>query len=237
MTEIAQTADHALRILEELGEAGPVGMTELAQRLSLNRTVVHRLLKTLAARGFVSRQGNLYHLGPALTRLAETIQPDLRAVASPIMDRVAKAAGETVVLHTIDGHQAVVLDQAVATKHVVQVSHHIGSRHPLIVGASGRAILAFLPADAVVKILKAGAETASIEKSLNLVRKRGYAHSHDELQLGVHGIAVPLRSTDGTAFASLAILVPTSRAHDLERRAPLLTSAAHDVESGYFAAG
>ncbi|QXJ21128.1 IclR family transcriptional regulator [Actinomadura graeca] len=236
MTEIAQTADHALRILEELGEAGPLGPTELAQRLGLNRTVVHRLLKTLAARGFVSRQDNLYRPGPALARLAETIQPDLRAVAGPVMDRVAEASGETVVLHSLDGHEAVVLDQAVATRHVVQVSHRIGARHPLTVGASGRAILAFLPADAVARILKAEEEPAPVEKSLATVRRRGYAQSHDELQLGVHGIAVPLRAADGTAFASLAILVPTSRTHDLERRVPLLTSAAHDVESGYLTA-
>ncbi|MEU4233236.1 IclR family transcriptional regulator [Nonomuraea sp. NPDC026600] len=233
MSEIAQTADHALRILEELGKGEPLSPTELCQRLDLNRTVVHRLLKTLAARGFVLRQGVNYRPGAALVRIASTIEPDLRAVAVPIMSKVAHDAGETVVLHVVDGAQAVVLGEAVATEHVVQVRHRIGSRHPLNSGASGRAILAFLPTETAAKIVRNADDPERVAEDLKAIRSHGYALSHDELQMGVHGIAVPVLGVNGVAIGSLAILTPVNRAHGLERHVDGLQSASAQIQSEY----
>jgi DNA-binding IclR family transcriptional regulator len=236
VSEIARTADHALRILEELGEGTPLSPGELCQRLDLNRTVVHRLLNTLSARGFVRCQDGAYRPGASLVRLAKMAEPDLRAVAVPVMSALARAAGETVVLHIIDGLQAVVLEQAPGTRHVVRVSHQIGSRHPLAVAASGRAILAFMQPGAAAKALKAAEEAAAVAASLEEIRGCGYALSHDELQMGVHGVAVPLRAPDRTAFGSIAILVPTTRAEGLERHAEALSSAARQIETAYLPA-
>jgi IclR family KDG regulon transcriptional repressor len=233
VSEIAQTADHALRILEELGKGEPLSPTELCQRLGLNRTVVHRLLKTLAARGFVLRQGPNYRPGATLVRLAMSIEPGLRALAAPIMSKVSHDVGETVVLHVIDGAQAVVLEEAVATEHVVQVRHRIGSRHPLSSGASGRAMLAFLPADATTKIVKSAHDPEHVAEKLEAVRRDGYALSHDELQLGVHGIAVPILGVDGVAIGSLAILAPVSRAQGLEKHVDRLRSAVAQIQKEY----
>lgn len=235
MSDIAQTADHALRILEELGKGKALSPNELCQRLDLNRTVVHRLLKTLAARGFVLRQGHDYRPGVALLRLASVIEPDLRAAAVPVMARLADEVDETVVLHVVDGLQAVVLEQAVATRHVVQVSHHIGSRHPLTTGASGRALLAFLPRDVSDKAVAASDDPAALRKELEAVRKMGYALSHDELQWGVHGLAVALRNESGAALGSLAILVPAGRVTELERHVGVLVAAVDEISAAHSA--
>ncbi|WP_329548539.1 IclR family transcriptional regulator [Streptomyces sp. NBC_01356] len=231
MPEIAQTADHALRILEELGKGTPLTPTELCERLGLHRSVVHRLLATLDARGFVSKHGARYQLGVAMVRLSSTVEPDLRAVAGPVMSKISDAIGESVVLDILDGSQAVVLEQAVATLHIVQISHRIGSRHPLTSGASGRAILAFLPARQLGRALREAPEPDVLKESLDDVRRRGYATSHDELQLGVYGIAVPLLDREGHAFASMAILVPSGRSGDLERHVDALRAGAEEIQS------
>jgi len=233
VSEIAQTADHALRILEELGKGQPLSATELCQRLDLNRTVVHRLLNTLAARGFVLRQGANYRPGATLVRLAIAIEPKLRAIAAPIMSKLSHSAAETVVLHVIDGAQAVVLEEAVATEHVVQVRHRIGSRHPLSSGASGRAILAFLPPDATTKIVKNADDPKRVAEDLEAIRRDGYARSHDELQLGAYGIAVPILGVDGVAIGSLAVLAPVNRAQGLERHVDELRSAVTQIQQEY----
>lgn len=229
MAEIAQTADHALRILTELGEGDPLTPSELATRLDLNRTVVHRLLMTLSARGFVLRQGSLYRPGAVLLQLAQVIEPDLRVIAAPIMSKLSSATEESAVLHVPDGLDAVVLHQCVSDRHVLQVSHRLGSRHSLAAGASGRAILAFSPHGLTRRVVGASADPATLRRSLDAIRKLGYSLSHDELQSGVHGVAVPILGADGVAGASLAVLMPTNRAVGIERHIDALLAAAAQI--------
>lgn len=229
MAEIAQTADHALRILEELGNGDPLSPGELAERLNLNRTVVHRLLATLSARGFVLRQGVLYRPGAALVRLADVLEPDLRKIAAPLMRKLSIDTGESAVLHIADGLEAVVLEQTVGMGHVLQVNHKIGSRHSLSTGASGRAMLAFLPETTIRQVLKKDENPAHLERSLAAVRQLGYALSHDELQTGVHGVATAVLGRDGFAQASLAVLVPVMRAQGIEDHVDALWKCASQI--------
>jgi DNA-binding IclR family transcriptional regulator len=215
VAEISKTADLCLAVLVELREQGPMPAPALARALSLNRTVLHRLLTTLQQRSFVIREAGTYTLGPTLVRLAEGVQPRLRVAAAAAMSDLASGMGETVVLHTAEDTDAVVLHQVLGTSHVVRVEHQIGSRHPLTRGASGRAILAFLPPDAVERLVPTGEGGEALRRQLEGVRQLGYAVSHDELQLGVAGIAVPVLDASGSPVGSIAILVPSGRAGTL----------------------
>lgn len=71
--ETAQTLDRGLQVLQLLGEPGAQGgltVTELAERLGVGRTVVYRLVSTLARREFVTRSADgRVRLGLAMTRL------------------------------------------------------------------------------------------------------------------------------------------------------------------------
>lgn len=218
-------------VLIELSENGPMNAAGLSRSLNLNRTVVHRLVSTLHQRGFIMRQSAGYTLAPLLVRMAERVQPDLRAAAVPVMEDLTRETGETVVLHTADGDDAVVLEQVVGTRHVVRVEHRTGSRHPLSKGASGRALLAFMNEAAIIRVLKKEAEADALRSQLQSVRQLGYSPSHDELQEGVHGVAVPLRDHQ-RLVGSIAILVPTTRAGDVARHLPALKDAAIRIEAG-----
>lgn len=222
-----------LTVLECVAAHGPVSASECARHCTINRTVAHRLLTTLARRLYIIRITGGYVLGPAAMSIAAQAQPSIVTMAKPEMARLAHDIRETVVLHGLAEDEAVVIDQALDLTHVVVVRHNPGSRHPLYRGASGWALLAFLPAKAVERILSAlpPAEATAAEARLAKVRALGYAHSRDELQLGVHGLAVPVRGPDGTAQASVGILVPQSRTTNLMGMAEALIACAKRIEA------
>ena len=234
MAEISKTADHALSVLLEVGERGPLTPAAIARSLAMNRTVVHRLLSTLHQRGFITREENGYVPGAILVRLAEHVQPELRARGRAVMRELSDLVCETVVMHVADGNDAVVLDQVVSDRNVVRVEHAIGSRHALVTGASGRALLAFRGQPTVDRVSRTIGDANVLRRQLEGVRQLGYALSHDELQQGVHGLAVPVLDPSGTAVASLAILVPVTRASNLlEHTDALLQASARLAQALY----
>lgn len=228
MAEISLTGDQMLTALEIVAREGPVSAAEVARHGEMNRTVAHRLLTTLALRGYVRRMSKGYVLGPAVIHLAQVADVGLRSIAKPVMRRLADAVGETVVLHGIANHEAVVIDQALGEQNLVRVEHTPGSRHPLHVAASGWAILAW-QAEAFVAQATRSADPEAVTQRLAQVRAEGHAISHDELQQGAHGIAVPILRADGSCDASLAILVPGIRSSRLPDLLPLLHQAAQEI--------
>lgn len=228
MAEISKTADQALVLLLRLSDEGPCTPAELARMTRLNRTVVHRLLSTLHGRGFVVRHADGYMAGGALVRMAARVQPELRGAARETITELADQLSETVVMHILDGDDAVVLQQAVAGTKLVRVEHHVGSRHALHAGASGRALLAFMRPGVVERIVARSSDPEGLERQLAGVRALGYEVSHDELQQGVHGLAVPVLAGDH-AVASLAILVPANRAGGMTHHVDALRTGADRI--------
>lgn len=233
MPEISKTADLGLSLLVALRERGPMTASELSKTLTLNRTVVHRLLTTLRQRSFVIREGSSYALGPTIVRLAEGVQPKLRVAASEAMTSLSRESGETVVLHIAEDLEAVVLHQVLGTSHIVRVEHQIGLRHPLTVGASGRAILPFLPSEVVDDLLEARGDAAELRTQIGDVRRLGYAMSHDELQLGVAGVATAVLDGDGIPVGSIAVVVPSGRSQTLSDHADAVVAAARRASDAY----
>lgn len=235
--ETSKTADSALALLLAVGDHGRASATELSRALELNRTVTHRLLATLHARGFVRRDGDIYLLGPVLARLGEHVAPTLRAVAQPVMERLSEQLNETVVLSVPDDVQAVVVGQALGRRHMLRVEHTVGSRHPMQLGASGRALLAFQDETVVRRVLRREKDAESYRAQLAEIRRVGYAVSHDELSHGVHGLAAPVLEPDGRALAGMAVIAPVQRAEVLRTVAEPLMAAVAAVSEQLFEAG
>lgn len=223
--EISKTADQALVVLLCLAERGPQAPIELARATGLNRTVVHRLLATLHARGFVVKRGDRFGPGPALLRLAGQFEPTLRAAARSVMGELSGRLGETLVLAVREDAQVVVVEQAVAAGHLVRVQYELGYRHAITRGASGLALLAFLPPADADAVLAETADAAPLRRRLADVRAVGYATTHDELRAGTWGLAAPVRDGGGAAIASLSVVVPTTRIAGADYVEPLLDAA------------
>src|SRR3712207_436459 len=107
---IARAAD-VLRSLQ--GHPHGLSLSEIAARVGLARSTVHRLVAALEDEGFVvpaSPNGRV-RLGPMLARLAAASRGDLRDELHPSLQRLAAEVGETVDLAVLDGANVRFLDQ------------------------------------------------------------------------------------------------------------------------------
>lgn len=229
VAEISLTGDQMLTVLEAVATGGPISAADIARVCEINRTVTHRLLTTLAQRAYVRRGDAGYTVGPAVLRLAEKLDVDVRAVAKPVMLKLAQETGETVVLHAIDNLEAVVIDQALGQRHLVRVEHSPGSRHPLTKGASGWSLLAFQSEKLIERLLRKSADPSAIMQRIDETRSSGFSITHDELQMGVHGVAVPVLERNQSCQVSLAILVPAPRAQTLKNFVQPLLNASLEI--------
>ena len=106
-----RSVDRAAALLLALGESqGEAGVTELARRLGLHKSTASRLLATLQKRGLVEQDDETgkYRLGLVVIRLAERAERtlDLRGIAMPELERLARLTHETTGLGVLDGDSA-----------------------------------------------------------------------------------------------------------------------------------
>ncbi|GAA2020682.1 MULTISPECIES: IclR family transcriptional regulator [Nocardioides] len=142
--ETSQTLDRGLRVLDVLAaSAGGLTVTELAAALEVNRTVVYRLVSTLEQHSMVRRdaRGRL-HVGLGVLHIASAVHPVLRDVAGPVLRTLAEAVGHTAHLTVAEGNEALAVAVVEPSWTDFHVSYRVGTRHPLLQGAAGKAILA-----------------------------------------------------------------------------------------------
>jgi DNA-binding IclR family transcriptional regulator len=187
VAEQSKTVDTALTLLTLLAEhSDEPSAASLARVLGLSRTAVARMLATLEAHGLARRTDHGWGPGLGLLALAAGIEPQLRALARGELEALATRFGETAVLTVRDGDEAVAVDQVVGGNGVVQIHYRTGTRHPVSVAASGRALLA---------------ENAGV----------GAIFSSGELEPGVRGVAAAVVDADGRPIASIAVVAPEHR--------------------------
>lgn len=179
---ISQGLDRGLVLLDLLA-ANEDGLTisELATGSGAHRTVVSRLLRTLAARGYVLRaETGRYILGGRLLELSRFIQPTIRSAALPVLQSLCDKVQATAHLTMADGDEAVALIVVEPTIADYHVSYRVGSRRPLWRGASG------------VAILSTRSPNQAELPEVSSARERGWAWSRGHLEQGMYGIATPL---------------------------------------------
>src|SRR6478609_381900 len=104
--EALQTVDRALDILCMFAEADEVGVSELARRLELPKSAVHRVLHTLTMRGFLEQTANRrYRLGLKVLELGNVcrLRMDLAKIAAPILEQLSTRANCNSHLAKLDG--------------------------------------------------------------------------------------------------------------------------------------
>ena len=128
-----QSIERAFTILRALA-LGPVGVTELAERVELPKSTVARILGALEAEGVVSQDeaGGEYRLGEGLLDIAGATQPgrNLVATARPHLIELTEHVGETSGISVPDGRDMYYLDHVEAESEV-QVRSWTGETSPI----------------------------------------------------------------------------------------------------------
>lgn len=214
-----------LRILEEIAKSEEgIGVTELANRLELNKSTVYRFLATLEEEQYLEQQltTKKYQSGIKLFELASRIvnqvdwTKDIRPFLVDLKDRV----NETVHLGIIDEGEVVYIDK-VECERSIRMYSRVGKRAPVYCTGVGKAILAFLSKEKQANIIenidytKFTASTiiddSDLNKEIKIIRAQGFALDREEHESGVNCAAAPIFTHDGQVLGGISIAGPSSR--------------------------
>ena len=127
------------------GEPWGLTLSQLAVRLKLPRSTVHRLVSALVNEGLLmsASVAGRVRIGTEFVRIATASRSELRDQVAPLMRRVNEAVGETIDCGVLEGDQVRVID-VIETHHQLRAVSNIGAVFPLYCTAKGKAILAEL---------------------------------------------------------------------------------------------
>ncbi len=220
-----------------------LGVTEIAQSLGLSKAVVHRILASFRAKGFVELDETTrrYSLGPRILFLGLTYldRIDIVSVARTAMANLCALTNETATLSLRSGGTRVYVDQVTPSRDV-RMSVALGLPYPLHAGASSKAFLAYLP-EAEINAYLDGHELAALtdktvidprrlRKELARIRELGYAQSFGERMEGAGAVAAPVFGRDGLPAGVISVCGPIERFRDeADKAAALLLEHTRDA--------
>jgi DNA-binding IclR family transcriptional regulator len=217
------SVDNALQLLLLLHERSELRVRDVATELDVAPSTAHRILSTLAWRGFVvqDRGSKTYRAGRVLVEiaLASIKELDVRRRARSHMERLSRLLHETVNLIALEDDGCRFID-GVEGDQMVRVSARTGTLLPAYATSGGKVLLADLPREQLKLLYPHGlrkltdntvADLGKLESELAIVRKRGYGLNIGESQIGLWAVAVAIRDRSGHSIAALAVSTPTSR--------------------------
>ncbi|MEV0632158.1 IclR family transcriptional regulator [Nonomuraea wenchangensis] len=216
------SVDRALVILQEIGRhSRGVTLDELATRLGLPKSSLHRLLGALKHRGFAAQPepNGPYFLGTELLATAFRFYEsmDLRTLIRPLLLSVSEEFAETVHMATLDGGEVVYVDKVEAVRSITMTSV-IGGRNAAHCTGVGKALLAWThPTEEAIKewaerygplaarTRNTITNPAKLATHLDQVRRQGYALDLEENEPGVRCVAVPVFMGRTTPVAAVSV--------------------------------
>lgn len=225
MSRLVPAVARALDVLEFVRAKGPSSAPEITRALSLPRTTVHELIKTLLARGYLrdAGGGDRFELGIRVLELGAAYEArlDLAQVARSSAAAVSAQCGETVHVAVLDRTDVVYIVRIEST-HVVRMVSAVGGRLPAHVTAVGKALLAYQPPDVIDELYPIGTElsvmtpatlktSAALREALTRIRAEGLAWDSCESNPDVYCVAAPIMGRPGAVVAAMSVSVPAHR--------------------------
>lgn len=224
---VAKTFDLLWLLVEGIGEHGERewGVRELAAKLGFSPATAYRALVALVRHGLAQQNeaSGKYRVGTEVYRLALKVQPHfaLRNSALPVMRELVAECNEAALLGFYDGSRLQMMFVAVvSSSHPLRYIVPLNEWIPVHAGASGLAVMAFLPAAERRAVIARGlpavteatlTDPALLEAELARVRTRGYAVSRGQRTKGSVAIAAPIWGPDGRVLGELNLTVPEAR--------------------------
>jgi DNA-binding IclR family transcriptional regulator len=236
-TSKVPAAENTLRILRYMASRrGPVSANALATALDLPRSSVYHLLAVMQESGFVLHlpQDRVYGLGIAAFELSSAYsrQEPLTRLSRPLLAGLVDRVGESAHLAVLHGRDVLYLVEERA-KHRPSLVTDVGVRLPAHLTASGRAILAALPASQLRALYPdrsafvvrqpdpAITSYSQLKSHLEQVRRRGYATEEGDVTPGFGSLAVAALDHVGWPTASVAVTFLSHRIRGEHREALL----------------
>jgi len=201
-----------------------ITISEIAEKVGLNRAVARRLVRTLEQLGYVRSDRGRYELTPHVLRLSQGFIEGrgIPQIVQPILRNAAEEIGEAVSFAMLDDVDAVYVAHAFLPEKFTLNRVAIGTRVPLPPTAAGRAILAFLDegrrglilegADFAAYTDRTETDRSRFEAQLAEVRNLGYAMTDSEYVANVASLAVPVFDvSQGNVIGAVSIIFEHGR--------------------------
>ena len=217
-----QSIERAFAVLGAL-TAGPIGVTEVAERVDLPKSTAARMLASLVREGAVEQLPgeSRYRLGPRIetlatglgaTRgLAETARPHLTELAAMIGEAAGLSIPETDAMHYVE---------QVDSDHPVGVRDWTGSRIAMHAVSSGLAVLALWPRPRLDAYLdrplerfneRTMTDPTELRVRLQRIQLDGHAWTNGEYAEGIASVAAGIADASGELVAAIHVHGPSYR--------------------------
>lgn len=250
--EFVEAFARGLAVIRAFGQSsGTLTISEVAQRADLTRAGARRLLHTLVTLGYAGASGNRFELKARILELgfAYLSSLSLRELAGPAIEAFVRQTGELCAVSVLEGSEIVYVARAELRSPLTR-RVGLGERLPAHATSTGHVLLGSLEPAALEALLATApferftrhtrCEAAELRIAIEKARKNGWALASEELELGVCGLAVPVRNESGAIVAAITLSVNLARHGRKELLAvflPKLIEAARQISYGLGALG
>ncbi len=208
VTYSAPSVKKAFKILHAVADSPQgLGVSELSKQLKIGKSTVHGITGALEELGVLVRDPihKRYNVGYTLLELGKKayVRMDLKDLARKPMEGLREEVGETVFLGVLNGDHVTIVD-VVESHNEMKITSPPGTRLPLLVGATGRVLLAQLEKERVKEIVqkiglrqftpKSVTDPKQFLREIGKAREEGYAIDDEEYIPGVRAVAAAIRT-------------------------------------------
>lgn len=212
-----QSVDRVLDIIEVLAvEHNGLGITEISNRVALHKSTAHRLVSTLARRGYIDKteSGN-YKIGLKLIEAVSCYinSLELQTEARPYLAQITANLGLTSHLGILDGDKVVYLEKMDVISSVKMYSQ-IGLRIDAYCSSLGKCLLSNYSSKQLTEKMQSTpfikytdntiGSLAELHEEIKKVRLQGWAMDDEEFEMGHRCISAPIFDYRGDIVAAIS---------------------------------
>jgi len=240
-----KTTQTSFRIIEAVRDNRGAGVSELARKVGLSKSAVHKHVQTLIDIGYLVREDDAYYLSNRFLSLGNRARERLPLEpATNVVNDLAETTGHVTNLMAYENGHAVYSLRVEPEGADLGEPVTEGEVAPLHATAGGKAILAFFPKEKRTDILdsvglpahtkKTITDAQELERNLRSIRDQHIAFDREEFITGHQCVASPVIDQDGTPIAAVSVTgnIQQMSGKRLEEDVTgLVTSAAKSIET------
>lgn len=218
-----QSLAKGFKVLEAFdAEHEEMSLSQIALKSKLDPGTTFRMLNTLVDLGYVSRvpDSRRFRLTLKVLDLGfhAIAHRDWRTSVRPVLRTLVSDLSEAASFAVLQGPDVLYIERVRAGVTRLGVDIRIGTTVPTLRTAVGMAILAFLSAAELERVLAAAQvqdeAVEGIKQRLVQVREQGYILQNSLLTEGLRILAVPVLDADGYPLGAISVAAPSVRCTD-----------------------
>lgn len=215
------TAIHLLKTFSE--EEAELGISELAKRLEIAKSTVHRLATALLDEGLLDQNQDTgrYRLGIGLFSLGSQVRTrlDVAVEAKPFLNDMRAKLGENARLAILNRRNVVFIhdfesNESVRLRSITgqyRPAHCTAEGLCLLAGLRSTALDAWLSEPLTARTVNSVDSADELRERIRRVKRIGYATEEEECEIGTRCIAAPVFQADGKVIAAIGLAGPRLR--------------------------